>query len=96
MIGELPMGVALIEKAERVVEALAIRLAGRARLASPPLADQWRCGSPPRAAPRRSSRPRRAAAIAFGSAPLPRIHAWPVCIPVISAARDGAQTVLPE
>ncbi len=28
-----------------------------------------------------------------GISPLPRIHACPVCRPVISAARDGAQTV---
>ena len=27
--------------------------------------------------------------------PLPRIQLWPVCWPSISAARDGAQTVLP-
>ena len=27
---------------------------------------------------------------------LPRTRVWPVCLPVISTLRDGAQTVLPE
>lgn len=31
-----------------------------------------------------------------GMPPLPRIHACPKCSPVISVARDGAHTVLPE
>ena len=39
MIGELPVGVAMIEEAEGVVEALLIRLPGRARRAEPPFAD---------------------------------------------------------
>ena len=42
MIGVLPVRVTMIEKAERVVEPLLVRLAGRARAAESPLADDRR------------------------------------------------------
>ncbi len=42
MIGELAVRVPMVEEPERVVEALAVRLAGRAGLAESPLADHGR------------------------------------------------------
>ena len=95
MVGELPMRVPVIEESERVVESLSVRLAGRARLAEAPLADDRR--AIPRVAQHLRDRhvvwPERD--VAAGRPPLPRIQAWPVCSPVMSAVRDGAHTVLP-
>ena len=42
VIGVLPVRVAVVEEAERVVEALLVRLSGRARHPEPPLADDGR------------------------------------------------------
>src|SRR6185503_13642267 len=42
MVCELPMRMAMIQEPERVIEPLSIRLAGRARLAEPPLTDHRR------------------------------------------------------
>ena len=87
------MGVPLIEEAEGVVESLSCRAARAAGLPEAPLADDG--GAIAGVGSTIAMVTPAAAAALADLGPLPRIQAWPVCRPVISAARDGAQTVLP-
>ena len=84
------MRVAVIEEAEEVVHALQAGPARRVLAPEPPLADDRRAiaGGP------QHFRQRDVLGLR-GISPLPRIQLCPVCRPSISAARDGAHTVLP-
>ena len=91
MIGVLPVGVAVVEETEGVFEALLVGLSRSCpALPRAPLADDGRAVA--RIAQHLGDG---TSSGRSGISPLPRIHAWPVCSPVINDVRDGAHTVLP-
>jgi hypothetical protein len=82
--------VLLVQHAVEFVEALTRRNSGAACGSESPLADE-------------SVRYPRSSDLGYGNVfrsrstrALPRIRAWPKCLPSINDDRDGAQTVLPQ
>ena len=93
------VGVALVQVAEEIVEALLARQTalGGADVAQPPLADQR---GPVAGLLQHAGHGDVAAAQRLGrrdspGPALPRTRVWPWCWPVISTLREGAQTVAP-